>query len=87
MPIVWILIAVQAVLAVRVLTRMLRSARGVTILPDAGADVAAGSVSIVVPVLDEVGRLGPCLEREREGLGVGDGPGGVVAGHALDRYG
>ncbi|GAC1540469.1 MAG: glycosyltransferase family 2 protein [Candidatus Velthaea sp.] len=61
MPILWLLVAVQAALALRVLWRMVRSARG-THLQTAAAPVEPGSIAVVVPVLNEEARLGPCLE-------------------------
>lgn len=52
---------VQAVLAMRVIARLVRTAGGPTIQrtehPPAGE-----TVSVIVPVLDEAERLGPCLE-------------------------
>jgi dolichol-phosphate mannosyltransferase len=52
----------QGLLGARVLTRMLRTAAGDPIAVTAVPPASAGSMSIVVPVLDEEARLGPCLE-------------------------
>ncbi|GAC1408589.1 MAG: glycosyltransferase family 2 protein [Candidatus Velthaea sp.] len=61
MSLLWFLIAAQLVLGIRVLARMARSARGQALQPDA-APVRTGSIAVVVPVLNEETRLGPCLE-------------------------
>jgi dolichol-phosphate mannosyltransferase len=63
MPILWLLVIIQIVLAIRVLTRMIRSASGTSIVVDPRAWIHARSISVVVPVLDEIGRLGSCLEK------------------------
>lgn len=58
-----LLLILQAIAAIRVILRMARSARGeriATTVP--GPATASGTVSAIVPVLDEVHRLGPCLD-------------------------
>lgn len=52
----------QVLLALRVFARMARTAGGSSISADSAGPVAAGSVTVLVPVLDEADRLGPCLE-------------------------
>ncbi len=53
----------QALLSIRVLWRMIRSAGGERIMPDHNGDPWEGpSVSVTVPVLNEYYRLAPCLE-------------------------
>ncbi len=54
----------QAVLGVRVLARFVRGSVGVQRVEAApsGQALCEGCVSVVVPVLDEDARLGPCLE-------------------------
>jgi dolichol-phosphate mannosyltransferase len=56
-----ILALVQAILGLRVGARLLRSARGTVIQPPANGDPVEGT-SVIVPVLNERGRLRPCLE-------------------------
>ena len=68
MPLLWLLAAVQIALGISVLVRMARSARG-TPLGTGASTAAAGSIAVVVPVLNEVLRLAPCLD----GL-IGAGP-------------
>lgn len=63
MPILWPLVYVQVILAIRVLARMVRSANGKQLVVDPVEVTPAGAISIVVPVLNEFGRLGTCLER------------------------
>lgn len=63
MPFLWPVVAVQVVLALGVVWRMVRTANGRQLSLDAAATPAAGSISVVVPVLNEFGRLGTCLER------------------------
>lgn len=63
MPLLWPIIALQIVLTLRVLVRMVGSANGKTLTFDREAAVAERSVSVVVPVLNEFRRLGTCLER------------------------
>jgi dolichol-phosphate mannosyltransferase len=50
----------QALLAIRVLARLARTARGQSIVTETA--LQPGRVSVVVPVLNERGRLAPCLE-------------------------
>ncbi|HWE61372.1 MAG TPA: glycosyltransferase family 2 protein [Chloroflexota bacterium] len=56
------LVAAQAVLGVRVLARLARSAGGRRITPARSEPHTGPAVSIIVPVLDERKRLAPCLE-------------------------
>jgi len=58
------LMVVQAVLALRVILRLLRSAGGERIAAEeaAGGDDDGERVSVIVPVLNERHRLAPCLE-------------------------
>jgi dolichol-phosphate mannosyltransferase len=51
-------------MATRVAARMIATSRGVTIA-DTTNDGTPGSITIVVPVLDEERRLGPCLDALR----------------------
>lgn len=54
------LLPLQALLGARVVLRLVRTARGETIRP---APAPPGErVDVLVPVLNEVGRLGPCLD-------------------------
>lgn len=62
-----VLAVAQAVLALRLIERLLRTSRGTTVQPASPAD--SGQVSVIVPVLNEADRLMPCLH----GL-VGLGP-------------
>ena len=57
----WIVFSFQLVLAVRVLSRMARSAGGSRIVPVTSSGDENGTVSVIVPVLNEVSRLEPCL--------------------------
>lgn len=59
----WVLGIVQTVLAYRVFSRMARSANGKRIAPDISSSGSPSTVSVLVPVLDEAERLGPCLAR------------------------
>ena len=52
--------AAQLALAVRVLARLARTTRGVRVEP--ARAVPRTTVAVVVPVLDEVDRVGPCLD-------------------------
>jgi dolichol-phosphate mannosyltransferase len=58
----------QALAGWGVLARLRRTAGGARVAPvaaaqsPAGASAGGGRISVVVPVLDEAGRLGPCLE-------------------------
>jgi dolichol-phosphate mannosyltransferase len=60
MAFVWTIVALQALLALRVLVRMVRSARGVAFTVERAA--AGETICAIVPVLDEAARLGPCLD-------------------------
>jgi len=57
-----LLAAVQAVLGARVLLRLARTANGQRIEPASDPRPAGETVSILVPVLNEVRRLVPCLD-------------------------
>jgi len=57
-----LLAIVQALLGLRVITRLLRTSRGTTIRAASWQPSMFDSVSIVVPVLNERARLGPCLD-------------------------
>jgi dolichol-phosphate mannosyltransferase len=68
-PAAWLwtaLLASQGVLAARVIVRLLRTAGGerLALAPEDGPAGAAPDerVSVIVPVLNERGRLGPCLD-------------------------
>ncbi len=66
----WLLVAVQALLAARVLTRMCASAREIRIHAS-GTAADPRSIAVVVPVLDEERRLGACraaLSAQREAV-------------------
>ena len=63
MPLLWPIVVIQILLAIRIVIRMLRTANGRRLTADPHAQTRPGSISVVVPVLNEVGRLGPCLER------------------------
>lgn len=56
-----VLALVQLVLAARVFGRMARTARGTRILRDTSTDLMVGEVTALVPVLNEIDRLSPCL--------------------------
>jgi dolichol-phosphate mannosyltransferase len=56
-----LLALLQAVTGARVVSRLARTARGVRIRPS-DAPQGAERVSVIVPVLNEKGRLAPCLE-------------------------
>lgn len=58
----WLLAIVQTVLAVRVFSRMARTADGERIEPATGTPRSGGSVAVIVPVLNEIERLAPCLQ-------------------------
>lgn len=62
MALLWLIVAVQLVLGVRVLVRMARSARGTRIDVTTVEHTTPAAISVIVPVLDEVARLTPCLE-------------------------
>lgn len=53
---------VQALLAARVVLRLIRTGGRPRVTAPATGVVDQGSVTVLVPVLDEEGRLGPCLE-------------------------
>lgn len=56
-------VAVQAALAVRVVLRLMRTARGLRIMPPNGTPLDASErISVLVPVLNEYARLAPCLD-------------------------
>jgi dolichol-phosphate mannosyltransferase len=57
-----ILAMVQAVLGLRVVWRLLRTGRDGAITAAPSGAIERGSVAVVVPVLDEARRIGPCLE-------------------------
>ncbi len=61
----WVLAATQVGLAARVVARLAATSRGIAIAP-AAHDGEAGSLSIIVPVLDEERRLEPCLDALRK---------------------
>ncbi len=52
----------QLLLGARVVVRMLRGVGGRRVRTVAASSRYAGEIAVVVPVLDEVGRLAPCLE-------------------------
>ncbi|MFL5657564.1 MAG: glycosyltransferase [Ktedonobacteraceae bacterium] len=56
------IVVVQALLAMRVTRRMLRSAGGERISAEEALAAGKESVSVIVPVLNEYDRLSPCLE-------------------------
>jgi len=63
--VLYVLAVLQALLGARVLLRFVRGARGQRIGPaerPASSPSADQQVSIIVPVLNEIGRLAPCLE-------------------------
>lgn len=64
-PILWMIAALQLILAVRVFGRMVRTRGGQRIERLQPGGNHTGQVSVIVPVLDEVFRLGPCLESLR----------------------
>jgi dolichol-phosphate mannosyltransferase len=63
MPILWLIVLIQIVLAVRVVVRILATTGGTTITVDRRAWIPDGSLSVVVPVFNEFDRLGSCLEK------------------------
>jgi dolichol-phosphate mannosyltransferase len=56
-----LVVLLQAVLGIRMVARLARTAQGETI-PRAEDSAASGRISIVVPVLNERDRLAPCLD-------------------------
>ncbi len=63
MPILWLIVLVQLILAIRVVVRILATTGGSTITVDRRAWIPDGSLSVVVPVFNEFDRLGSCLEK------------------------
>lgn len=61
MRLFWIMTFVQGILAVRVFARMARTATGSRIVPAPDHSAQAGTVSVLVPVLNEAHRIEPCL--------------------------
>jgi dolichol-phosphate mannosyltransferase len=61
-PFGFVLALVQAVLGVRVAWRMLRTGRDTPIRAAPQAAIAAGTIGVIVPVLNEANRLSRCLE-------------------------
>jgi dolichol-phosphate mannosyltransferase len=57
-----ILLAVQALLAARVLVRLVRSGRHRPLAVSPAGDTHGRTVTVLVPVLDEERRLAPCLD-------------------------
>src|SRR5688572_21430196 len=57
-----LLCLVQSLLSLRVIARLLRTARGATIQTASGQPACVGAVTIIVPVLNERDRLQPCLD-------------------------
>lgn len=57
-----IMLGMQIVAAMRVVIRLARTASGSRIQTVSSADAPAGTVTVIVPVLNEEQRLGPCLE-------------------------
>lgn len=60
--IVGAILVLQAVAAVRVIARLIRTGRGERIAAAPSRSENTKSVSVIVPVLNEEPRLGPCLE-------------------------
>ena len=56
-----VLTLAQAILAVRVIARMLRTGRGTRVGRAPASWTSDETVSVIVPVLNEIDRLGPCL--------------------------
>jgi dolichol-phosphate mannosyltransferase len=63
MPILWLIVLIQIALAVRVVMRMMRTTGGTRIDIDPRHWIPNGSISVVVPVLNEYARLGSCLDK------------------------
>lgn len=57
-----LLLAAQLLAAIRVIARLMRTGRGERIARVESSAAGIGSVAVIVPVLDEEARLGPCLE-------------------------
>ncbi len=58
----WLVASIQLVLAARVFARMVRTRGGQQIVSNDLGDVSSDSVTVLVPVLNEIDRLGPCLD-------------------------
>lgn len=56
------LVAVEAALGARVLARFIRGIGGVTLAPTTRQLAPQERIGVIVPVLDEARRLGPCLD-------------------------
>ncbi len=56
-----VLTLAQAILAVRVIARLLRTGRGTRVGRAPASWTSDETVSVIVPVLNEIDRLGPCL--------------------------
>ncbi len=54
--------SIQLVLAARVFARMVRTRGGQQIDPNDSSDVSPNAVTVLIPILNEIGRLGPCLD-------------------------
>jgi dolichol-phosphate mannosyltransferase len=65
-PIFWLIGLLQALLAVRVFSRMARTAGGAQIEPVRPGAVSTSRVAVIVPILNEAERIGPCLRTLRE---------------------
>ncbi len=61
-PLLWLLLSLQALLATRVLLRLLRTAGGEPLAPVADELPEGERLAVIVPVLNERERLGPCLQ-------------------------
>lgn len=55
-------VVVQALLGARVLWRLMRTGRRRVVVPESGEAARFDTVGVIVPVLNERGRLAPCLE-------------------------
>ena len=56
----WLLVALQIILGVRVILRLIRSAGGVRVATT--YESRSERISVIVPVLNETGRIRPCLD-------------------------
>jgi dolichol-phosphate mannosyltransferase len=56
------IVAVEAALGARVVARFLRGTRGVSLKPTAAEPAPDQRIGVVVPVLNEAERVGPCLD-------------------------
>ena len=61
MRLMWVMTLVQGILAVRVFARMARTATGTRIETVPDQERNAGTVSVLVPALNEASRIEPCL--------------------------